>query len=121
MKTKIITGQEIATNEYIDDKRVYMKRINCGSFPNKSSKNISTNLNINDVTICKPLTGFAYGIVNNDTFILTLPDISPNYAQGATRLNLRAINSIYNIVITAGEDRSNFNGYVEVYYTKNNN
>lgn len=28
---KVITGQEIATNEYIDGKRVYKKRINCRS------------------------------------------------------------------------------------------
>lgn len=27
--TKVITGQEIKTNEIIDGKRVYKKRINC--------------------------------------------------------------------------------------------
>ena len=42
---KITTGQEVKTNEFIDGKRVYKKRINCGNLPNATSKNIATRIN----------------------------------------------------------------------------
>ena len=42
---KITTGQEVKTNEIIDGKRVYKKRINCGNLPNATSKNIATRIN----------------------------------------------------------------------------
>lgn len=113
------TNKEVATNEYIDGKRVYVKRIDFGALPNASSKTVSTGLNVNKVTICKPLMGYAYGIDTNNThYVLTLPDIAPNYAEGATRLTMSSSNSIYNIIITTGIDRSNYNGYVDIYYTK---
>ena len=38
---KIIIGQEIKTNEFIDNKRVYKKRINFGTLPNSTSKTVA--------------------------------------------------------------------------------
>lgn len=118
LETHIITDQEIETHEYIDGKKVFLKRITFGALPNASSKSVSTGLIVSQVTICKPLTGLAYGLVNNESFVLTLPDIAPNYAEGATRLSLRNINSYYNIIINTGVDRSNFNAFIDIYYTK---
>ena len=42
---KITTGQEVKTNEIIDGKRVYKKRINCGNLPNATSKYVNTRIN----------------------------------------------------------------------------
>lgn len=42
---RLTTGQEVKTNEFIDGKRVYKKRINCGNLPNATSKNIATRIN----------------------------------------------------------------------------
>lgn len=39
------TGQEVKTNEIIDGKRVYKKRINCGNLPNATSKYVNTRIN----------------------------------------------------------------------------
>lgn len=41
---KVITGQEVATNELLDGKRVYKKRINCGAGPNNNTRTIATGL-----------------------------------------------------------------------------
>lgn len=110
---------EKVVGTWIDGKPIYRKVIDFGTLPNASSKTVSTGLNVNEVTICRPLMGYAYGIdTNNIHYILTLPDIAPNYLEGATRLTMSSSNSIYNIIITTGIDRSNYNGYVEVYYTK---
>ena len=38
---KVLTGQEVKTNEIIDGKRVYKKNIDCGNLPNASSKTIA--------------------------------------------------------------------------------
>ena len=38
---KVLTGQEVKTNEIIDGKRVYKKIIDCGNLPNNSSKTIA--------------------------------------------------------------------------------
>lgn len=45
LEIKTVTGQEVKTNEFIDGKRVYKKRINCGNLPNATSKNIATRIN----------------------------------------------------------------------------
>ena len=42
---KVLTGQEVKTNEIIDGKRVYKKRINCGNLPNATSKYVNTRIN----------------------------------------------------------------------------
>ena len=111
---------EKVVGTWIDGKPIYRKVIDFGTLPNASSKTVSTGLNVNEVTICRPLMGYAYGIdTNNIHYILTLPDIAPNYPEGATRLTMSSSNSIYNIIITTGIDRSNYNCYVDVYYTKN--
>lgn len=111
--------EEKVVGTWIDGKPIYRKVIDFGTLPNASSKTVSTGLNVNEVTICRPLMGYAYGTdINNIHYILTLPDIAPNYPEGVTRLTMTSSNSIYNIIITTGIDRSNYNGYVEVYYTK---
>lgn len=46
LKTNITTGQEVATNEYIDGKRVYFTRISINEFP---GDNVTINHNINNI------------------------------------------------------------------------
>lgn len=112
MKLKIVTGQEVATNEYIDDKRVYVKRFDCGSLPNNSVKTIAHNLT--GVTTVK-VEGF-YKPSNSDISIFPLeftdmgtPSNSSSFYVGSS-----------NIVITTWGNKTNSNGYVDIYYTKNN-
>lgn len=46
LKTNIITGQEVATNEYIDGKRVYFTRISINEYPGATA---TINHNINNI------------------------------------------------------------------------
>ena len=67
---KITTGQEIKTNEIIDGKRVYKKRINCGAGPNNGTRSIATGLS--NVTYIK-----AEGIMTNGTMYFPLNNTRP--------------------------------------------
>ena len=67
---KITTGQEIKTNEIIDGKRVYKKRINCGAGPNNTSKTVGTGLS--NVTYIR-----AEGMANNGTIYFPLNNTRP--------------------------------------------
>lgn len=40
MNFRLTTGTEKATNEYIDGKQVYRKRISLGTFPNNTNKTV---------------------------------------------------------------------------------
>lgn len=117
IKTNIVTGQEVATNEYIDGKQVFVKRINLGSLPNANEKIVTTDLNVNNVNIIK-IDGIAYGSATSISYILTLPDINPLDYSRATRLTMDTENNIWRVKIRAGVDRSNYTGYANVYYTK---
>lgn len=68
--TKVITGQEIKTNETIDGKRVYKKRINCGAGPNNGSRSVATGLS--NATYVK-----VEGIVTNGIMYFPLNNTRP--------------------------------------------
>lgn len=112
-RTKIVTGSEVATNEYVDSKQVYVKRINCGNLPNTTTKTIATGLTMTSITVikiigaCKTSAGITFplpflGIADNKS-----GDISVYIAADG------------NLTIKAYTDRSELAGYVNIYYTKN--
>lgn len=112
-RTKIITGSEVATNEYVDGKQVYVKRINCGSLPNTTTKTIATGLSMTSITVikiigtCKTSTGI--------TFPLPFLGITDN-KSGDIPVYIAADG---NLTIKAYTNRSEMTGYVNIYYTKN--
>lgn len=67
---KVITGQEVKTNEIIDGKRVYKKRINCGAGPNNGTRTVATGLS--NVTYVK-----VEGIVTNGIMYFPLNNTRP--------------------------------------------
>lgn len=64
---KVLTGQEVKTNEIIDGKRVYKKRINCGRGPNNGIRSVATGLfNVTYLKIEGTITnGTIYFPLNN--------------------------------------------------------
>ena len=67
---KVITGQGVKTNEIIDGKRVYKKRINCGAGPNNGTRTVATGLS--NVTYVK-----VEGIVTNGIMYFPLNNTRP--------------------------------------------
>jgi len=115
----VITGTELATNEYVDNNKVFRTRFDFGYLPNATTKTISTGLSANNITIVKPVFGFATGTSGNINYLLTLPDISPSNPTAATRLTMDTNNNIWEIKIETGVNRSNYYGYIDLYYIKN--
>ena len=113
LKTNIKTGQEVATNEYIDDKQVFVKRINLGNLPNANTLILATG--IPSTSIITKLDAMAYA----SNYTITLPDVAPSNLNMIARITFEAINSVWNVKITTGIDRSNYIGYANIYYTKN--
>lgn len=118
IKTNIITGQEVATNEYVDGKRVYVKRINFGALPNTSEKIVVTDLKVSEVELYK-FDGLGIGSAGNIKYVITLPDTNPSAATQATRITFDSLNNFYRIKITTGVDRTNYTAKINIYYTKN--
>lgn len=105
---QITVGQEEPTNEFIGDKRVYVKRLDIGNLPNATSKNV--NHGLSNVQI-ERLEGVA---TNNGLQALPLPFASEREASSSIRLQSW---SSY-ITVYTGTDRSAFTGVVDIYYTK---
>ncbi len=53
IETRIITGQESLTNEFVDGKRVYVKRFASGALPNAGNIDIDAGINFNEIFIIK--------------------------------------------------------------------
>lgn len=102
------TGVEFATNEYIDGKRVYGKRINFGALPNATERGVKHGIadlpnNIINVNV----------IVNGENSI-PIPYASPT---SITENITYRISDTYFTIIT-GSDRSNLSAKVILEYTK---
>lgn len=103
--------QEVKTGgTWIDGKPIYRKTIDCGALPNNSYKNV--NHNITDLDIIIDCYGEAIEVSGGNARIV-LPNASTILAN-AIEIYL---NSMY-VVIQTGGDRSGYNGYVTVEYTK---
>lgn len=104
----VITGNEIPTNEYIDGKQVYRKRVNFGTLPNNTTKRVAHNLT--SVTFDKHLVS----CINASGYNITLPyvDIGASVCTVSTITNTE-------IVIKSITDQSTYTAYVDLYYTKN--
>lgn len=102
----IKTGIEIKTNKKVDGKDIYYKKINLGIGPNATSKAYSIGINFSNIVDANV---FVKGSAN--CFKL------PFLAQDAQEF----INYYFQsnqIIIQAGKDRSKYNLYLDIYYTK---
>lgn len=105
------TGVEYATNEFLDGKRIYKKRINCGTLPNTTIKRINHNIqSINEITdfsgYGKAESGAVFGFNWYNQNVETI-----QYC------NLQVTKT--EIVISSNYDTTMYTGYVTICYTKN--
>lgn len=102
----ITTGVEFKTNKKIDGKDIYYKKINLGTGPSSSSKTYAIGINFNNIIDANVFAK------STSTFLKL-----PFTAQSSTEF----INYYFtgtNVIIQVGKDRSNFNLYLDIYYTK---
>ncbi|MCI8396817.1 MAG: hypothetical protein HFJ52_03995 [Clostridia bacterium] len=113
LETEIIeikTGIEYATNEYIDDKRVYRKRVDCGAAPNSALKEVETGLR--NVTYIK-IDGIAQISDGGLPINFTRPQ------QSTDNSSVGVFISYNKIMLETKIDRSALHIFVDIYYTKN--
>ena len=109
-KIKTETGQEINTNEIIDGKIVYKKRMNCGAGPNNNTRTIATGLfNVTYIKI--------EGMATNGIMYFPLNNTRPVDGTDEGALGLYIHDNA--LVIDSKSDRSTYTVYVDLYYTKN--
>lgn len=114
IKTNIIIGEECETNEYEDGKRVYIKKFIFEALPNKeSSIAVDTGLNFSEIFIRR-----MEGIARNRETGSSFPINYANPSAAAEMIGLRCVGNSQ-LRIYVGTDRSAYDAYVKLYYTKN--
>ncbi len=107
LKTNIVVGQEVATNEYEGGKQVFIKKIDIGSLPNAARKIVETGLT--NVKVTK-----LHGIARDSSIQIPLPFV---YTELPSCIGVMFVNG--NIYINTGSDRTGLTGEITIYYTKN--
>ncbi len=113
VKNYINSANSYSTDEvktggkWIDGKPIYRKTIDCGALPNNTYKNVNHNITNLDIIIK------CYGEARGSTARIVLPNAS---AIPANAIEIY-LDGEY-VVIQTGNDRSGYNGYVTVEYTK---
>lgn len=104
-------GKEIFTGQYLQNKPIYEKMIECGSLPNKTTKTVSTGLSGLDYFWINPANSMAFN--GGATYPVPFSDNS-NY----NAISVRLTGSGSTITIVTANDWSGYAGIISVKYTK---
>ncbi len=103
-KTKITTGQETATNTYIDGKMIYLKRINIGNLPNAGvRKTVPHGLDIDNIEVVE-IKGITKRITSEITFWPIPINTMEVWITGG------------DVYVACENDRRAFTAFVDIYY-----
>lgn len=99
---------ETKTNElWIDNKPIYRKVVSIGALPSSGGKNTSHNISNLDKVIN------IYGFANSNTYKFPLPYTTNNNVS-----NIALYATTTNVIVEVGQNRSSFNGWAILEYTK---
>lgn len=104
-------GREIFTGQYLQNKPIYEKMIECGSLPNKNTKTVSTGLSGLDYFWINPANSMAFN--GGATYPVPFSDNS-NY----NAISVRLTGNGSTITIVTANDWSGYAGIISVKYTK---
>lgn len=104
-------GKEIFTGQYLQNKPIYEKMIECGSLPNKTTKTVSTGLSGLDYFWINPANSMAFN--GGATYPVPFSDNS-NY----NAISVRLTGNGSTITIVTANDWSGYAGIISVKYTK---
>ena len=108
-KTTITTGSVTATNIYVNNKQVYVKRISISALPNATTSNIS--IGITQAVTPYKFEGMAYR--STDKMYLPIPYV----ASGTSLIGLNYSAADKILYLSTGTDRRNMSGYIDFYFT----
>jgi hypothetical protein len=104
-------GKEIFTGQYLQNKPIYEKMIDCGPLPNKTAKTVSTGLSGLDYFWINPANSMAFN--GGATYPVPFSDNS-NY----NAISVRLTGNGSTITIVTANDWSGYAGIISVKYTK---
>ena len=111
---QITTGVEYATNEYLDGKRVYKKRIKIGTLPSASATPVQVDTGIS--VSCDIVD--TNGIAKNTDGTGAIPLMYNNNSLIMYYYITSNGQSNYQVFVYTTGDRSSYTGYITIYYTK---
>lgn len=112
LKYNLITdGSPVKTGRKVDGKDEYIKRIGIAQFPNNTSLEVNTDLNVNEINVTDIK---CLGYKNSDRTNITVPFIS--MAGTHIGLNTKVINNILYLLIETTIDRTGYTGWAEVSF-----
>lgn len=107
--------EEKEVGTWIDGSTIYQSTIDCGLLWNSMTKTIDTQIIVDKII-------WIDGVANSSTNIINLPHVGAGSGDGHVALNLnKDANNQLSISITSNSDRTSYNGYVTVQYTKPSN
>lgn len=104
-------NEEFTTNRIINGKQEYGKKIDLGTLPNASQKDVSIGIDTTIVTVTK-MEGVAYRSTDKSVFPLPLVTVT-----GVESIQFFVYGNTIRVI--TGTDRSNCTGFIIIYYTKN--
>ena len=102
-------GAGVSCGYVIDNKPVYVKRINFGALPNNTTKTVNLGIDLNNYQVIK-IEGYCKYSSNNIGFPIPYPNANSN---NIITVN---INNSNQIVVGTGTDRSSYNAWFNIYY-----
>lgn len=100
---------EQVVGTWIDGKTLYEKTVDCGALPNNDSKQVAHGITNIDKIV--NFVGIAYAMSSGTAIQLAYPSSNSTFA-----IDMSVNNT--NIVFLTFTDRTSFNGYVTIRYTK---
>ena len=111
LEQRITTGEEYATNEYIDGKQVYRKRISCGNLLASGIKRVAHNTTFSEIVRVE-------GMCNGGGYFQPLPYVAVAGMGDVATYSVCMCVDTTQIYLVSGKDMSAFVAYVDLYYTK---
>ena len=104
------TSEQDTGFTWIDGKHIYKKTVNFGALPNTSSKTVSTGITNLDYLIAFE------GVATNGVTIFSIPSLRIGNAVLEIGIWFSKVQA--EVTIETGNNRSDFNAYITLYYTK---
>ena len=102
------TSEQDTGFTWIDGKHIYKKTVNFGALPNATAKAVNTNISNMDYLISFE------AVATNGVTLFIIPSLRPLNAS----LEIGIWFSKTQVTIETGNNRSDFNAYITLYYTK---
>ena len=104
---EIYSSNEIVIGNWINGKPLYRKVVNFGSLPNAGNKEVN-----HDISNIQNIVNI-YGYASDGSFWLPIPTVSTTLAN-----NVNIYTTVTSIGINTGINRTSYNAYITLEYTK---